>query len=69
MFPALVGIGALATAFTVTVFYMLTVDIWRVRFNRSLGWLVSVGGGYRAHLTVAYFMQLRGDPCVAWITP
>jgi hypothetical protein len=36
--PDLVGIGALSTAFTVTLFYMLMVDIWRVRFKRKLGW-------------------------------
>ena len=35
---SLVGIGALATAITVTFFYMLMVDIWRLRFNKSLGW-------------------------------
>jgi len=36
--PGLVGIGALSTAVTVTLFYMLLVDIWRLRFNRRLGW-------------------------------
>jgi hypothetical protein len=36
--PSLVGIGALSTAVTVTLFYMLLVDIWRLRFNRRLGW-------------------------------
>ena len=36
--PALVGIGALATACTVTVFYMLMLDVWRLRFNKPLGW-------------------------------
>jgi hypothetical protein len=36
--PTLVGLGALATAFTVTLFYMLLVDIWRLRFKRPLGW-------------------------------
>jgi len=35
---SLVGIGALATAITVTFFYMLMVDIWRLRFNKPLGW-------------------------------
>ncbi len=33
--PALVGIGALATAVTVTFFYMLVAEIWRIRFNRK----------------------------------
>jgi len=36
--PALVGLGALSTAYTVTLFYMLMVDIWRLRFAKSLGW-------------------------------
>jgi hypothetical protein len=36
--PALVGLGALSTAYTVTVFYMLMVEIWRLRFQKSLGW-------------------------------
>lgn len=34
----LVGIGTLATAITVTFFYMLMVDIWRLRFNQPIGW-------------------------------
>lgn len=36
--PTLVGMGALATAITVTFFYMVMVNIWRLRFNRPLGW-------------------------------
>jgi hypothetical protein len=36
--PALVGLGALSTAYTVTIFYMLVLDIWRLRFQRKLGW-------------------------------
>ena len=35
--PALVGLGALSTAYTVTLFYMLMVDIWRLRFRKPLG--------------------------------
>jgi hypothetical protein len=35
---ALLGIGALSTAVTVTVFYMLLVDVWRVRFHKTMGW-------------------------------
>ena len=34
----LVGIGALATAITVTFFYVLMLDVWRLRFNKSYGW-------------------------------
>jgi hypothetical protein len=33
----LVGVGALATAVTVTFFYVLMLEMWRVRFNRRYG--------------------------------
>jgi hypothetical protein len=33
----LVGLGALATAVTVTFFYVLMLEMWRVRFNRPYG--------------------------------
>ena len=36
--PLWVGLGALATAITVTFFYLLMLDIWRVRFDRKYGW-------------------------------
>lgn len=32
----LVGLGAVCTAYTVTILYMLIVDIWRVRFDRKV---------------------------------
>jgi len=35
---SLVGLGALATAFTVTIFYVLMLAVWRVRFDRRYGW-------------------------------
>ncbi len=35
---SLVGLGALATAVTVTFFYVLVLDVWRVRFHRRYGW-------------------------------
>lgn len=34
----LVGLGALSTAITVTLFYVLMLEIWRVRFDRSYNW-------------------------------
>ncbi len=34
----LVGLGALSTAITITFFYMILLDIWRIRFNKSMGW-------------------------------
>lgn len=36
--PLWVGLGALATAVTVTLFYVLMLDIWRVRFDRKYRW-------------------------------
>jgi hypothetical protein len=48
--PALVGLGALATACTVTLFYMLMVDIWRLRFRKPLGiagWTLLAAGVVR----------------------
>ncbi len=34
----LVGLGALSTAITVTIFYMLILGLWRERFSRRYGW-------------------------------
>jgi hypothetical protein len=34
----LVGLGALATSITVTLFYVLVLVIWRVRFGKPYGW-------------------------------
>ncbi len=34
----LVGLGALSTAVTVTFFYVCMLEIWRRRFETSLGW-------------------------------
>lgn len=34
----LVGLGALSTAITVTIFYLLMLELWRVRFNKHYGW-------------------------------
>ena len=35
----LVGLGALATAYTVTIFYMLLLLIWQKRYGKAYGWL------------------------------
>lgn len=56
--PTLVGVGALSTAITVTLFYMLMVDIWRLHFKKPLGWLgwfLLAAGGVR--LIVMAFPQ------------
>lgn len=34
----LVGLGALSTAITVTIFYMLMLSLWRERYQRQFGW-------------------------------
>ncbi len=55
---SLVGIGALATAVTVTFFYMLMVDVWRLRFNKPLGvagWFLLASGVFR--LLIMLFPQ------------
>lgn len=33
-----VGVGALSTAVTVTIFYILMLELWRVHFNRQYRW-------------------------------
>ncbi len=33
----LVGLGALSTAITVTVFYVLMLEVWRIRFDKKYG--------------------------------
>ncbi len=67
---SLVGIGALATAITVTFFYMLMVEAWRLRFAQplgALGWLLLAAGVIR--LIVMAFPQNQWDlitPPYAW---
>jgi hypothetical protein len=34
----LVGLGALSTAVTVTLFYVLVLEVWRARFGKTYGW-------------------------------
>ncbi len=53
--PSLVGAGALSTAFTVTAFYMLMVDVWRLRFKKPIGWL---GGSLLAAGVVRMIVML-----------
>lgn len=63
---SLVGVGALSTAITVTFFYMLMLDAWRLRFRQPLG---LVGGALLAtgviRLVVMAFPQNRWDQVVA----
>ncbi len=51
----LVGIGALCTAFTVTLFYVLLLETWRERFHRRHGWfeyLLLAAAGLRLLLLI-----------------
>jgi hypothetical protein len=48
--PALVGAGAFTTATTVTLFYMLMVEAWRLRYRKPLGragWFLLAAGVMR----------------------
>lgn len=64
--PLLVGLGALSTAYTVTLFYMLLVDVWRLRFRKRfgvVGWgLLAVGA---VRLVLMAFPQNRWEQVIA----
>lgn len=64
--PTLVGIGALSTAITVTFFYMILVDVWRMRFQRPLGWpgWLLLGAGV-VRLAIMAFPQNQWEQTVA----
>jgi hypothetical protein len=64
--PGLVGLGAVSTAYTVTLFYMLMVDIWRLRYNKPLGvfgWTLLAAGVVR--LVMMLFPQNQWGQIVA----
>jgi hypothetical protein len=64
--PVLVGVGALSTAVTVTGFYALMLELWRVRFGRRrgvFGWVLLAAGV--ARLAVMAFPQNRWGQIVA----
>ena len=64
--PTLVGLGALSTAYTVTLFYMILVDVWRLRFGKPLGaagWLLLAAGA--ARLIIMAFPQNRWEQVLA----
>jgi hypothetical protein len=64
--PLLVGLGALSTAYTVTIFYMLMLDIWRLRFKKPLGifgWALLGAGVVR--LIVMAFPQNQWGQIIA----
>lgn len=56
--PVLVGLGALATAVTVTFVYMIITEIWRVKFDKKHGllwWSLIIAGIVR--LVIMAFPQ------------
>jgi len=53
--PFLVGLGALATAVTITLFYMLFAEIWRVRFGKkrnAIWWTLIIVGIIRLGIMI-----------------
>lgn len=58
--PLLVGGGALATAVTVTFFYMIVAEIWRLRAEKSRGllWWIMIAAGI-VRLVIMIFPQNR----------
>ena len=57
--PTLVGLGSLATAYTITIFYMILVEVWRQRFRKDrniLYWILQTVGMFRL-----IFMALPGN--------
>lgn len=67
---SLVGLGALATAYTVTLFYVLMLDIWRLRNGQRFGaFEISLLALAAARLVIMAFPQnewWRVDPIPPW---
>ncbi|MBS1251493.1 MAG: hypothetical protein MAG451_00526 [Anaerolineales bacterium] len=57
----LVGLGALSTAITVTFFYVLMLELWRVRFDRSYDWF-----GYLLLAAAGVRLLLMALPANQW---
>jgi hypothetical protein len=56
---SLVGLGMLTTAFTVTLFYMLFVYVWKARFEQRFNWFTNLL--LFAGLVRLIFMALPGN--------
>jgi hypothetical protein len=39
---SLVGVGMLTTAYTITLFYMILVYVWKMRFNQTFNWFTNL---------------------------
>jgi hypothetical protein len=57
----LVGLGALATAYTVTIFYMLVLMIWQRRYNKPYGWF-----GVLLWVTAVFRLVIMLFPANEW---
>ena len=57
----LVGLGALATAITVTIFYVLMLMIWQERFGKPFGWF-----GYLLFGAAIFRLALMIFPANEW---
>lgn len=57
----LIGAGAVATAYTVTLFYVVVLMIWHARFEKSYGWF-----GYLLFVAAAVRMVVMLFPQNAW---
>ena len=57
----LVGLGALATAITVTFFYVLVLMIWQERFQKPYGWF-----GYLLLAAAAFRLVIMAFPANEW---
>ena len=65
--PQLLGIGKLATAITVTIFYVLVVKAWKLRYNKRYGvlaYLLFVSAAVRLS-----FMLLPGNEWARDVAP
>lgn len=65
--PQLLGVGKLATAITVTIFYVLLVKAWKLRYNKRYGvlaYLLFIGTAIRLS-----FMLLPGNEWAKDIAP
>jgi len=57
----LVGLGALATAITVTIFYVLMLVVWHERFKKPYGWI-----GYLLFAAAIFRLIIMAFPANEW---
>jgi hypothetical protein len=67
---SLLGLGELLTAITVTFFYVLALDAWRLRFGKKFGrlgdLLLGAAGGRLALLTLPLNQWQEAEPAQPW---